>query len=775
MFHVVVVTGRRSLARSDVIMLELASMKNTTLTFKNDALTIHMDTVEKAGKTIWHGDFIANYPNGQQAMVGSYMHGKPHGTWRRWYDNGNLGSVHRYVLGTLDGSYTQFYENGDKAREGMFKHGIPEGDHRIYFKGDKLHKAIRYKQGQLLRVEGLIGGRWTVNDLENMIFRIEGREFRYRKVCELSDDGELVCKTPAQIMEDLSTMLPPEIVSQILEELDKLYEEYGLEPSKTTLVQCAGTVLAMEEDTSGDPTVFPIEEDTSGASTAQPIEDSELNRAPMTQQEVEDLVDACREASWRSKGIDSRLPDFDQQREDFVQNTVSAMDESVSSCRDTGNDMIAALPIAGAWAACAAAPIACAALATATASLGVNVYTAYRTWKDDPYTPPVDPNADPKVSYLKGNSSVRKSEYDDGTVVIEQPASADWPAGTKIVETKRGDQTTIKFIDAQGHVLRTIYISDNGTIRTEEVVDSPPPADKATNSPPSDTASGGTRPNPGIPNTDNPISRCEQLQMRWAQLKADCEQSNWLTYECEQVLRTIHHCVDLAEIYPTPDGGMACAQPSNWTLAQSREEACRRRGMIELPSGYGTDSCQPFGNISLPEQDICLDPAAMCRPDALLTAELRDGSPGLERREFRGQPASLPQRSTAAAYAVVPHEELTMLDDDRFFEAIGASDVPQVVVFGAKTCPPCERVKRNLRGIEFEIGRKLEICYVEVPQNPGLAAEFDIRFTPTLIVFQSGRVLGQRRVGAATREMLARYINRSLSVGEVQKEESQVA
>ena len=161
------------------------------------------------------------------------------------------------------------------------------------------------------------------------------------------------------------------------------------------------------------------------------------------------------------------------------------------------------------------------------------------------------------------------------------------------------------------------------------------------------------------PTPNNPVSRCEQIQSRWAQLKANCEQSNWQTYECEQVLRTFHGCVDLAEIYPTPDGGVACAQPSNWTAAQAREEACRRRGMISIPDsdGFGHDGCQPPDNLGTLEQEICLDPAAMCRPDAMLTAELRRGSrSGPERREFLGRPAALPITNTAVTYAVAPRE-----------------------------------------------------------------------------------------------------------------------
>ena len=187
-------------------------MKSTTHTFKKGTLTVQMETVKKVGKTIWHGDFVAYYPNGRQAMTGSYVHGKPHGTWQRWYENGTLASVHHYGLGTLDGVYTQFYENGDKAREGVFNQGAFEGEHRIYFKGGKLRKAFKYKAGQILRVERLIGGRWTITDLEKNIWSIDDHDYRYKKVCELSDNGELVCKTPAQIMEDLSTIVDPEIV-----------------------------------------------------------------------------------------------------------------------------------------------------------------------------------------------------------------------------------------------------------------------------------------------------------------------------------------------------------------------------------------------------------------------------------------------------------------------------------------------------------------------------------------------------------------------------------
>ncbi|MCB0056571.1 MAG: hypothetical protein KDE45_06095 [Caldilineaceae bacterium] len=743
-------------------------MKTIMRSLKRGALTVHMDTIQKGARTVWHGDFIAYHPNGQPAVTGSYVHGKPNGTWRRWYENGKLASVHRYVLGEMDGNYTQFFENGDKAREGSFKRGGPEGDQRIYFKGGKNRRLIHYKSGRLLRVEQLIGGRWTITDLENMIWQIDGDDFHYEKVCVLFDNGELVCKTPAQILEDLSTMLPPEVVSQILEELDRLYDEHGLDQSKETLVGCAGIVFATNKDTSGAPTV-------------QLTDNPKLNRAPMTQQEIDHITSACRQASLGSMGINPRLPGFKKQRDNFVRDTVAAIDEGIGNCRNSGNDMISA-------------PI----LVPLIVGLGIGIGVQKGLqWMDDGYeVNPVDKLAEPleyrsKSDPVNNRKYVSRSGYefivtkqknDNGTTTVTSRGSN----GTEIVDLLDSDGRQISHRETNSDgVVREYYEAEDGS-EVEEITDNDGNVtfkvnglDKndtgeqwnASNVPPRRAPSRPSQPTPGMADPDNQGGGCEQLQMWWEQKKAYCEQSNWQTYDCEQILRTFHGCVDTAEIYPTPDGGVACAQPTGMTPAQQREEACRRRGMIELPSGFGADSCQPLENVTLPQQDICLDPAAMCRPDAIFAAsdlEMR-GAPGIgQARMLSPQSTSGPQRIELAANAVAPVEHLRVLDDDSFAKAVKHSEVPHVVIFGAKTCPPCQRVKRNLSGIEHDLGRKVEVCYLEVPQNPKTASLFDIQFTPTIIVFQGGRVLGQRRVGAATREMLVRYVDRSLSVGEVQ-------
>ena len=161
-----------------------------------------------------------------------------------------------------------------------------------------------------------------------MVWQIDGNDFFYEKVCELDDNGVLVCKTPAQIMADLSTIVDPELVADLLDHLNDLYEEYGLNTARETLVGCAGTVFAMEKDVSGAPTV-------------SLTENPNLNRAPMTQREIDYIFNACREAGRSQMGLNQRLPGFNQQRDDFVRDTVGAIDESVMNCRESGNQMIA--------------------------------------------------------------------------------------------------------------------------------------------------------------------------------------------------------------------------------------------------------------------------------------------------------------------------------------------------------------------------------------------------------------------------------------------------
>ncbi len=78
--------------------------------------------------------------------------------------------------------------------------------------------------------------------------------------------------------------------------------------------------------------------------------------------------------------------------------------------------------------------------------------------------------------------------------------------------------------------------------------------------------------------------------------------------------------------------------------------------------------------------------------------------------------------------------------------------VPVLVDFHADWCEPCQiqgRILKEFTG-EFAGGR---IVKVDVDENPGLAARYDVRALPTLLVFREGHVVA-RQVGVATKQQL---------------------
>ena len=75
------------------------------------------------------------------------------------------------------------------------------------------------------------------------------------------------------------------------------------------------------------------------------------------------------------------------------------------------------------------------------------------------------------------------------------------------------------------------------------------------------------------------MSKCEQMASRWERMKSYCEQSQWQTYDCQEILRIFTGCADSALVYPTPDGngvvgwqhsGMTDKDSGGWNARENR-------------------------------------------------------------------------------------------------------------------------------------------------------------------------------------------------------------
>jgi thioredoxin 2 len=84
---------------------------------------------------------------------------------------------------------------------------------------------------------------------------------------------------------------------------------------------------------------------------------------------------------------------------------------------------------------------------------------------------------------------------------------------------------------------------------------------------------------------------------------------------------------------------------------------------------------------------------------------------------------------------------------DGTFDVEARAAVAVVVDLWAPWCGPCRFVSPILEQLAREWAGRLKVVKVNVDENPGLAARFDARSIPALIVIRGGRVV-DRIVGA---------------------------
>lgn len=92
-----------------------------------------------------------------------------------------------------------------------------------------------------------------------------------------------------------------------------------------------------------------------------------------------------------------------------------------------------------------------------------------------------------------------------------------------------------------------------------------------------------------------------------------------------------------------------------------------------------------------------------------------------------------------------------------FLEIIN-QDKPVLVDFFADWCGPCKMMSPILKDVKDTLGEKVSIIKIDVDKNKPLAAKYQVRGVPTLILFKSGKQVW-RQSGVVQEKELVSIIN----------------
>jgi len=92
------------------------------------------------------------------------------------------------------------------------------------------------------------------------------------------------------------------------------------------------------------------------------------------------------------------------------------------------------------------------------------------------------------------------------------------------------------------------------------------------------------------------------------------------------------------------------------------------------------------------------------------------------------------------------------------FKSILNSEIPVLVDFFAEWCGPCKALAPILKQVKETLGDGIKIVKIDVDKNQPLAAQYQVRGVPTMILFKQGKQVW-RQSGVLSKDDLINIIN----------------
>ena len=97
---------------------------------------------------------------------------------------------------------------------------------------------------------------------------------------------------------------------------------------------------------------------------------------------------------------------------------------------------------------------------------------------------------------------------------------------------------------------------------------------------------------------------------------------------------------------------------------------------------------------------------------------------------------------------------------DTFPKHIQQNDIPVVVDFWAEWCGPCKMMAPTYETVAKDLEPQFRFLKVDTETEPALAAQYNIRSIPTLMVFKNGKIAAHR-AGAVDANSLRNWLRQN--------------
>jgi thioredoxin 1 len=92
------------------------------------------------------------------------------------------------------------------------------------------------------------------------------------------------------------------------------------------------------------------------------------------------------------------------------------------------------------------------------------------------------------------------------------------------------------------------------------------------------------------------------------------------------------------------------------------------------------------------------------------------------------------------------------------FSELIHQDKPVLVDFFAEWCGPCKMMSPILKEVKDSLGDTIAIIKIDVDKNQALAAKYQVRGVPTLLLFKNGKQVW-RQSGVLQKQEIINVIN----------------